>query len=108
MQALLQREWHWQEFTDALTERKRAVEAIMRMMLRYDLMLTPTAPLLPFSIDRDGPGWLGDYPEVLAQWHPTANQGGDGDPAAASAAEQSFRAALLYSRSGSSPWPVCG
>jgi hypothetical protein len=34
--------------------------------------------------------------------------GGHGDPAAASAAEQSYRAALLYARSGSSPWPVCG
>lgn len=34
--------------------------------------------------------------------------GGTGDPAAASPAEQSYRAALLYSRSGSSPWPVCG
>lgn len=34
--------------------------------------------------------------------------GGTGDPAAASPAEQTYRAALLYSRSGSSPWPVCG
>jgi len=34
--------------------------------------------------------------------------GGSGDPAAASPAEQTYRAALLYSRSGSSPWPVCG
>jgi hypothetical protein len=34
--------------------------------------------------------------------------GGDGDPAAAPAAEQDYRAALLYSESGSSPWPVCG
>jgi len=34
--------------------------------------------------------------------------GGKGDPAAASASEQTFRAALLYSRSGSSPWPRCG
>lgn len=34
--------------------------------------------------------------------------GGSGDPAAASAAEQTYRAALLYSESGSSPWPVCG
>ena len=33
---------------------------------------------------------------------------GHGDPAAASEAEQDYRAALLYSRSGSSPWPVCG
>jgi hypothetical protein len=34
--------------------------------------------------------------------------GGTGDPATAPAAEQDYRAALLYSRSGSSPWPVCG
>jgi hypothetical protein len=34
--------------------------------------------------------------------------GGHGDPAAAPAAEQEYRAALLYSESGSSPWPVCG
>ena len=25
-------------------------------MERYDLMLTPTAPLPPFAIDREGPG----------------------------------------------------
>ncbi len=37
-----------------------------------------------------------------------ASVGGTGDPAAASAAEQTYRAALLYSRSGSSPWPICG
>ena len=29
-------------------------------------------------------------------------------PAAASPEEQSYRASLLYSRAGSSPWPVCG
>jgi Transglycosylase-like domain len=34
--------------------------------------------------------------------------GGHGDPAEAPAAEQEYRAALLYSESGSSPWPVCG
>lgn len=34
--------------------------------------------------------------------------GGRGDPAAAPPAEQTYRAALLYARSGSSPWPVCG
>lgn len=37
-----------------------------------------------------------------------ASVGGSGDPAAASASEQSYRAALLYSRAGSSPWPICG
>lgn len=34
--------------------------------------------------------------------------GGSGDPAAASPAEQYRRAAILYARAGSSPWPVCG
>ncbi|MGA8744829.1 MAG: transglycosylase family protein [Solirubrobacterales bacterium] len=37
-----------------------------------------------------------------------ASVGGTGDPAAASAEEQTYRAALLYARTGSSPWPVCG
>jgi soluble lytic murein transglycosylase-like protein len=37
-----------------------------------------------------------------------ASVGGTGDPASASAAEQTYRAALLYARSGSSPWPICG
>lgn len=34
--------------------------------------------------------------------------GGTGSPIEASAAEQTYRAALLYSESGSSPWPICG
>ena len=37
-----------------------------------------------------------------------ASVGGRGDPAAAPAEEQYRRAAMLYARSGSSPWPVCG
>jgi hypothetical protein len=34
--------------------------------------------------------------------------GGHGDPATASAAEQTYRAALIYTRYGSGQWPVCG
>ena len=37
-----------------------------------------------------------------------ASVGGSGDPAAASPAEQTYRAALLYAQSGSNPWPICG
>lgn len=37
-----------------------------------------------------------------------ASVGGTGDPAAASSEEQYRRAAMLYARSGASPWPVCG
>lgn len=41
----------------------------------------------------------------LSTWR---SVGGSGDPARASVAEQYYRAALLYRRAGSSPWPVCG
>lgn len=41
----------------------------------------------------------------LGTW---ASVGGSGDPHTASEDEQYYRAALLYKRSGSSPWPVCG
>jgi len=34
--------------------------------------------------------------------------GGKGDPAAASPAEQHYRAALIYTRYGSGQWPHCG
>jgi len=37
-----------------------------------------------------------------------ASVGGSGDPAAATPEEQYRRAAMLYARSGASPWPVCG
>jgi soluble lytic murein transglycosylase-like protein len=50
-------------------------------------------------------GYYGKYQFDLGTW---ASVGGSGNPAEASEAEQDYRAALLYSRAGSSPWPVCG
>jgi transglycosylase-like protein len=58
----------------------------------------------PTAVDASGT-YYGLYQFDLGTW---ASVGGSGSPADASAAEQSYRAALLYSRSGSSPWPVCG
>lgn len=58
----------------------------------------------PAAVSSDGT-YRGLYQFDQGTWE---SVGGHGDPAAASAAEQSYRAALLYSRSGSSPWPVCG
>ena len=55
----------------------------------------------PTAVSSDGT-YRGLYQFDFGTWE---SVGGDGDPAAASAAEQSYRAALLYSRSGSSPWP---
>jgi soluble lytic murein transglycosylase-like protein len=50
-------------------------------------------------------GYYGKYQFDLGTW---ASVGGSGNPADAPEAEQDYRAALLYSRAGSSPWPVCG
>ena len=50
-------------------------------------------------------GYYGKYQFDLGTW---ASVGGSGNPADAPEAEQDYRAALLYSRAGSSPWPICG
>jgi hypothetical protein len=58
----------------------------------------------PAAVDASGT-YRGMYQFDAGTW---ASVGGSGDPAAASAEEQTRRAATLYARSGSSPWPVCG
>ena len=58
----------------------------------------------PTAVSSDG-SYRGKYQFDYGTW---ASVGGSGDPAAAPEAEQDYRAALLYARSGSSPWPVCG
>jgi soluble lytic murein transglycosylase-like protein len=50
-------------------------------------------------------GYYGKYQFDTGTW---ASVGGSGNPAEASEAEQDYRASLLYSRAGASPWPVCG
>jgi hypothetical protein len=58
----------------------------------------------PAAVSSDGT-YRGKYQFDYGTWE---SVGGSGDPAAASAQEQDYRAALLYSQSGSSPWPICG
>jgi soluble lytic murein transglycosylase-like protein len=58
----------------------------------------------PTAVSSDGT-YRGKYQFDYGTWE---SVGGAGDPAAASEAEQDYRAALLYAASGSSPWPVCG
>ena len=58
----------------------------------------------PAAVSSDG-SYRGKYQFGYGTW---ASVGGSGDPAAAPEQEQDYRAALLYSQSGSSPWPVCG
>jgi soluble lytic murein transglycosylase-like protein len=57
----------------------------------------------PHAVSSGGT-YRGKYQFDYGTW---ASVGGHGDPAAASEREQDYRAALLYERSGSSPWPVC-
>jgi Transglycosylase-like domain len=52
-----------------------------------------------------GGAYRGKYQFDEQTWQ---SVGGTGDPAAASEAEQDYRASILYSREGSTPWPVCG
>lgn len=52
-----------------------------------------------------GGKFRGKYQFDYGTW---ASVGGRGDPAAAPEREQDMRAAVLYRRAGSSPWPVCG
>jgi Transglycosylase-like domain len=58
----------------------------------------------PRAIDASGT-YRGKYQFDYGTW---ASVGGNGDPAAASETEQDRRAAVLYKRSGATPWPVCG
>lgn len=52
-----------------------------------------------------GGTYRGAYQFDLSTWRTV---GGQGDPIAASPAEQDHRAQLLWQSRGSSPWPVCG
>jgi resuscitation-promoting factor RpfB len=47
----------------------------------------------------------GLYQFTMSAW---ASVGGQGDPIDASSSEQTYRAQLLYRRSGDGVWPVCG
>jgi hypothetical protein len=58
----------------------------------------------PTVVDASGT-YYGKYQFDTSTW---ASVGGSGSPAEASEAEQDYRASLLYARTGSSPWPVCG
>ena len=58
----------------------------------------------PEAVSPEG-AYMGLYQFDQGTWE---SVGGSGSPTEAPAEEQTYRAALLYSESGSSPWPICG
>ena len=58
----------------------------------------------PRAVSSDGL-YRGLYQFTMSTW---SSLGGSGDPINASAQEQTYRAQLLYQRSGDASWPVCG
>jgi resuscitation-promoting factor RpfB len=52
-----------------------------------------------------GGTYRGLYQFTMGTWH---SVGGSGDPIDASSNEQTYRAQVLYRRSGDSAWPTCG
>jgi uncharacterized protein YabE (DUF348 family) len=58
----------------------------------------------PRAVSSNG-RYRGLYQFSMGTWQ---GVGGSGDPIDASAGEQTYRAKLLYKRSGRSPWPTCG
>ena len=58
----------------------------------------------PRSVSSNGE-YRGLYQFTMGAWE---SVGGSGDPIDASSNEQTYRAQLLYRRSGDSVWPVCG
>lgn len=58
----------------------------------------------PRAVSSDGT-YRGLYQFSMSTWQ---GVGGSGDPIDASVSEQTYRAQILYSRSGRSAWPVCG
>jgi resuscitation-promoting factor RpfB len=58
----------------------------------------------PQAVNSAGP-YYGLYQFLESTWHAV---GGTGIPTQHSASEQTYRAQILYNRSGAGQWPVCG
>jgi len=70
VRALLSNSWTAEAFTSAITARKKVVQAMMQFMSKFDLLLTPTVPVLPFAIDLAGPGMIESETVADDAWTP--------------------------------------
>ena len=98
--ARLYREWRY------LRHQRRAYASAFRMVPRstLDAIANCESHHNPRAIGGGG-RYRGMFQMTFQIW---STVGGHGDPAAASVAEQYYRAALVYHRYGSGQWPVCG
>ncbi len=67
---LIARSYAGDVFCDAVTARKAAVNAMARFMAKFDLLVTPTVPVLPFPIDWEGPGIIAGVAVADDAWTP--------------------------------------
>jgi aspartyl-tRNA(Asn)/glutamyl-tRNA(Gln) amidotransferase subunit A len=70
LRCVLERDWTAEQFTDAVTARKAAVNAMARFMQDYHLILTPTVPVAESPIERDGPGSIDGVAVADDAWTP--------------------------------------
>ena len=103
-------------FGQARAERRQAEKLVRSREHKARAAATPAVPpqlqaiascesgANPRAVSSNGT-YRGKYQFSTATWQAV---GGQGDPAAASEAEQDRRAAMLYARSGPGQWPVCG
>jgi aspartyl-tRNA(Asn)/glutamyl-tRNA(Gln) amidotransferase subunit A len=66
--SLVERAWTADEFTRAIVERKRIVNAVWRFMEQYDFLLTPTTAAPAFALDVDGPDEIDGKPVKRTDW----------------------------------------
>ncbi len=61
-------DWRAEQFTNALKTRKTVCNRMWRLMQRYDLLLTPTVSVPPFSYQLPTPPTVEGRPQRLADW----------------------------------------
>jgi len=64
----LQKPWTAENFTDAIVARKAVVNKMWRFMRKYDLLLTPTLAVPPFSVHIQGPEKIDGRMVAPTQW----------------------------------------
>jgi aspartyl-tRNA(Asn)/glutamyl-tRNA(Gln) amidotransferase subunit A len=66
--ALVARDWSGDEFTAAILERKRIVNATWRFMEQHEFLLTPTTGTPAFAVDQFGPAQIDGRDVPATEW----------------------------------------